>query len=89
MGYVIAGLLVVLIVGAAVAAFWLAARARGREQRGAAGDEVDGSATLGGGASIAAVDKRSPVGDTSEHAGEHRDGRTVAEPGGQPPPDTA
>jgi hypothetical protein len=69
MGYVIAGALVLFIVGTGIAVFWIAAR----DRRGGP----------------AAVDDRSPLGDTSEHAGEHRDGRTVREPGAQPPADAA
>ena len=89
MGYLFAGLLVLLIVGAGFTAFYLAARARGGERHHAAADPGFQTDAPGGGGAIAAVEKESPLGDTNEHAGEHREGRTVAEPGGRPPADAA
>jgi hypothetical protein len=63
MGYVIAGILVVLIVGAAIAFF------------------VSGAAARKGQAQIASPDEGTPLGDTSEHAGEQaREGETVSDP---------
>jgi hypothetical protein len=79
MGYVLAGLLVIVIVALAVGVFWLSARRQGREGRHAAGDAGHASALPGGGGAIAAHDDGVPLGDTDEHAGEHRDGETVAD----------
>ena len=76
----LAGLLVAAIVGLAVAVFWLAARRQAEQGRSAAADSDHASALPGGGAAIAAVDDGAPLGDTNEHAGEHRDGETVADP---------
>lgn len=63
MGYVIAGILVVLIVAAGIAVF------------------VRSATTRKGQATIAAPDEGTPLGDTSEHAGEHsRSGETISDP---------
>ena len=66
MGYVIAAILVVLIVGAGIM-IW-----------------VTSATSRKGQAKIAAPDEGTPLGDTSEHAGEHSDeGRTVEDPEGR------
>jgi hypothetical protein len=63
MGYVIAAILVVLIVGAGIAVW------------------VRSATTRKGQATIAAPDEGTPLGDTSQHAGEQsRSGETVADP---------
>jgi hypothetical protein len=63
MGYVIAGILVVLIVAAAITFF------------------VRAATTRKGQATIAAPDEGTPLGDTSEHAGEHTpEGETASDP---------
>src|ERR1044071_2290545 len=63
MGYVIAAIIVVLIVGAGIVVFVRSATSR------------KGQAT------IAAPDEGTPLGDTSQHAGEHsRSGETVSDP---------
>ena len=65
MGYVIAAILVVLIVGCGVALF------------------VRSATTRKGQAQIASPDEGTPVGDTSEHAGEQtRAGETAEDPEG-------
>jgi hypothetical protein len=80
MGYVLAGLLVVVIVALAVAVFWRSARRQGEQGRNAAADAGHASGLPGGGAAIAAADDGAPLGDTREHTGEQRDGETVADP---------
>jgi hypothetical protein len=79
MGYVIAGILVVLIVAAGVTFFTLrATRARRGE---AAADRSYGGGTPGSDAAIAAPDSNTPVGDTDQHAGtQTREGETVDQP---------
>jgi hypothetical protein len=79
MGYVIAGILVVLIVAAGVTFFTLrATRARRGE---AAADRTYGEGTPGSEAAITAPDSNTPLGDTDQHAGEqNREGETVADP---------
>ena len=79
MGYVIAGILVVLIVAAGITFFTLrATRARRGE---AAADRTYGEGTPGSEAAIAAPDSNTPLGDTDQHAGEqNREGETVADP---------
>jgi hypothetical protein len=80
MGYVVAGLLVVLIIALAVAVFARSARRQAEQDGTAEGDADHASGLPGGGAAIAAPDDDAPLGDTTEHAGEHRDGETVADP---------
>jgi len=80
MGYVLAGLLVVLIIALAVAVFARSARRQGEQGGSAEGDSDHASGLPGGGAAIAAPDGDAPLGDTTEHAGEHRGGETVADP---------
>jgi hypothetical protein len=65
MGYLLAGLLVLLIVGAVVTLVARSARRQGRTGR------------PGSEAGILATDRDSPLGDTSEHSGSQRDGETV------------
>jgi hypothetical protein len=79
MGYVIAGIVVVLIVGAGIALFAIDAS---RKQRQAAiEDRGYGGGTPGSDAAIVAPDENTPLGDTDQHAGEQtREGTTV---GGQ------
>ena len=81
MGYVLAGLLVLAIVGTAV---MLAVRAARRQGRGAgpraADDAGYGAGLPGSDTGIFATDRDSPLGDTSEHAGDHSGGETVADP---------
>jgi hypothetical protein len=79
MGYVIAGILVVLIVAAGITFFTLrATRARRGE---AAADRAHGEGTPGTEAAIVAPDDNTPLGDTDQHAGEQtREGETVDQP---------
>jgi hypothetical protein len=79
MGYVIAGILVVLIVAAGIAFFTMrATRARRGE---AAADRTHGGGTPGSEAAIVAPDSNTPLGDTDQHAGEQsREGETVDDP---------
>lgn len=73
MGYVLAGLLVALLVVGAVTFLVLTSRRQGREHGRAAADRDH--ATSG---AMMAEEPDSPLGDTGEHAGEQRDGETVA-----------
>ena len=91
MGYVIAGILVVLIVAGGVALFTMRAT---RAKRGeAAADRTHGGGTPGSEAAIAAPDSNTPLGDTDQHAGEqNREGETVDQPearGGMDPSETS
>jgi hypothetical protein len=77
MGYVIAAIIVVLIVGAGIAAFvWNASR---KQRQAAAADPQNGEGTPGSDMAIVTPDPNTPLGDTDQHAGEQtREGRTVA-----------
>jgi hypothetical protein len=91
MGYVIAGILVVLIVAGGVALFTMRAT---RAKRGeAAADPTHGEGTPGSEAAIAAPDSNTPLGDTDQHAGEqNREGETVDQHearGGMDPSETS
>jgi hypothetical protein len=79
MGYVIAGILVLLIVAAGVTVLVLNATKR---QRGAAAEDTDyGEGTPGSDMAIVAADKNTPLGDTDQHAGtQTREGETVEGP---------
>jgi hypothetical protein len=81
MGYVIAGIIVLLIVAVAIA--WLVMSATGQRRRAgerAAEDRGYGSGLPGSDTAIVAADE-SPMGDTSEHAGEQSEsGETVSDP---------
>jgi hypothetical protein len=79
MGYLIAGLLVVLIVAVAVTLVMRRAREHGHRGRAAASDPDYGRGRPGDEVAILAPDRDSPLGDTSEHAGRQREGETVAE----------
>ena len=69
MGYVFAGLLVVLIVGTAVTLVVRSARKQGREQGDrAADDRAYGAGLPGSDTGILATDRETPLGDTSEHS---------------------
>jgi hypothetical protein len=80
MGYVIAGLLVLLIIGIGVTLMVLSSRRAGQEQERAAGDSDYGSGVPGGDMAIVAREPDVPLGDTGEHAGEQREGETVDVP---------
>ena len=81
MAYVLVGLLVALIVGTAVFLAVRAARRQGRERGARAADDPGYGAGLpGSDTGIFATDRDSPLGDTSEHAGEQSGGETVADP---------
>ena len=73
MGYVIAIVVVLLLVAAGVTFFVLNAAKKG----GKAGPDDPGAD--GAPADIAAPDE-SPLGDTTEHAGDHTEGHTTDEP---------
>jgi hypothetical protein len=77
MGYVIAGILVLLIVAAAVTVFVL--NATRRQRQASAADSEYGGGTPGTEAAIVSPDENTPLGDTDQHSGEQTsDGRTVA-----------
>jgi hypothetical protein len=79
MGYVIAGILVLLIVAAGVTVLVL--NATRRQRRASATDSEYGEGTPGSDMAIVAADENTPLGDTDQHAGEQtREGETV---GGQ------
>jgi hypothetical protein len=87
MGYVIAGIIVLLIVAAAVTVFVL--NATRRQRQASAADSEYGGGTPGTETAIVAPDENTPLGDTDQHSGEQtRDGRTVAGREGDesPPP---
>jgi hypothetical protein len=77
MEYVLAGIAVLVVVGAGVTLGVLAARRAGRAGGRAAADRDYGHGTPGSDMAIVAPDRDSPLGDTSEHSGEQRDGETV------------
>jgi hypothetical protein len=81
MGYVIAGIVVLALVGGFVTFFVLNATKR------SGGAEPSDPGGEGNPAGIASPDP-SPLGDTSEHAGEQQEGHTVDDPehagGGEP-----
>lgn len=81
MGYVIAGIIVLLIVAVAIA--WLVMSATGQRRRAgarAAQDRDYGAGIPGSDTAIVAADE-SPMGDTTEHAGEQSEsGETVSDP---------
>lgn len=69
MGYVLAGLLVVLIVGTAITLVARSARKQGHDQgTRAADDRSYGEGLPGSDTGILATDRDSPLGDTSEHS---------------------
>jgi hypothetical protein len=79
MGYVIAGIIVLLIVAAGVTVLVL--NATRRQRQAAAADTEYGEGTPGSDLAIVAADEKTPLGDTDQHAGEQtREGQTV---GGQ------
>ena len=79
MGYVIAGIIVLLIVAAGITVLVLNATRRQRQP--SAADRDYGEGTPGSDMAIVASDENTPLGDTDQHAGEQtREGRTV---GGQ------
>jgi nicotinic acid phosphoribosyltransferase len=80
MGYVIAGLLVVLIIAIGVTVLVMSSRRHGRHQDAAAADAAYGGGVPGSDTAMFAAEPDTPLGDTAEHAGEQRDGETV---GGQ------
>jgi hypothetical protein len=79
MGYVIAVLLVLLIVGAGVT--FMVLRATRSQRSRAVADNEYGKGTPGSDAAIVAPDRNTPLGDTDQHAGEQtREGTTVGRP---------
>src|SRR5918999_2395138 len=78
MGYVIAAIIVLLIVGAGVAVLVL--NATRRQRQASAADREYGEGTPGTDMAIVAADENTPLGDTDQHAGEQTsEGRTVAD----------
>jgi hypothetical protein len=81
MGYVIAGIIVLLIVAVAIA--WLVMSASGQRRRGGARTDQDsdyGAGVPGSDTAIVAADE-TPMGDTAEHAGEQSaEGTTERDP---------
>ena len=82
MGYVIAGLLVLLVIAIGVTLLVLSSRRAGRERERAAADSGFGSGVPGSDMAIVAEEPDVPLGDTAEHSGEQHDGETVAHEGG-------
>ncbi|MGH2946183.1 MAG: hypothetical protein ACRDPC_07990 [Solirubrobacteraceae bacterium] len=78
MDYLVAGLLVLLAVGAGLTLLILSARRHGRRQQRASSDPTYGAGVPGSDTAILAADRESPLGDTSQHAGEQREGETVS-----------
>ncbi len=79
MGYVLVGLLVVVIVAAGVTVLILSSRRHGRELGRASRDEEYGKGVPGSDTAIFAADPDVPLGDTAEHAGQQEGGATVGE----------
>ena len=81
MGYVIAGIIVLLIVAVAIA--WLVMSATANRRRGGERTDVDsdyGAGLPGSDTAIVAADE-TPMGDTAQHAGEQSaEGETVSDP---------
>jgi hypothetical protein len=76
MGYVIAGIIVLLIVAAGVTVFVL--NATRRQRQASAADSEYGEGLPGTDTAIVAPDENTPLGDTDQHSGEQtEDGRTV------------
>jgi hypothetical protein len=80
MGYVLVGLLFVVILAIGVTLLRASATRHGRRPGRASGDQSYGAGLPGSDTAILAPDERSPLGDTSEHAGRHQDGETVSDP---------
>lgn len=78
MEYLIAGLFVLLVAGIGVSLLMFSARRHGPRKRRAASDPEYGRGIPGTDTAILAPDRESPLGDTSEHAGDQRDGETVS-----------
>jgi hypothetical protein len=78
MGYVIAGLILVLIIAIAVTVLVMSSRRHSRNQDAAASDASYGGGVPGSDTAILAAEPDTPLGDTAEHAGEQRDGETVS-----------
>jgi len=85
MGYVIAGILVLLVVAAGVTFMVLSATRRQRDA--AAGDSDYGGGTPGTEAAIVAPDDNTPLGDTDQVSGEQGTDRAPAPPDGPSPGD--
>jgi hypothetical protein len=64
----------------------LSSRRHGQKLPRAAADEDYGGGIPGSDTAIFAQDPDVPLGDTAEHAGEQRDGATVASPDATPAP---
>jgi hypothetical protein len=77
MGYVLVGLLVIVIVAAGVTLLILSSRRHQRDLPRASADEDYGGGKPGSDTAIFARDPDVPLGDTAEHAGEQEDGETV------------
>jgi hypothetical protein len=76
MGYVIAAVILLLIVGAGITILML--NATRRQRQASAADSEYGGGTPGSDMPIMAADDKTPLGDTDQHAGEQtREGETV------------
>jgi hypothetical protein len=76
MGYVIAAVVLLLVVGAGITFFMLSATRRQRQASVA--DSEHGAGTPGADAAIVTPDDNTPLGDTDQHAGRQtREGRTI------------
>jgi hypothetical protein len=78
MGYLLAGLLLLVLITIGVTLLTISARRHGRERRRAAADQSYGGGLPGTDTAILARESGSPLGDTSEHAGAQRNGETVS-----------
>jgi len=79
MGYVLAGAVLVLILVIGITLLTVNAKRHGREGKRAAADSDYGGGVPGSDMAIVAEDRDSPLGDTTEHAGEQQEGTTVAD----------
>ena len=78
MGYLLVGILLLIIVGTAIAVAAKSASRQGRQQgTRAAEDSSYGAGVPGSDTGIFATDADSPLGDTSELSGQQSEGETV------------
>jgi len=78
-GYVIAGLVLLVILALGVTLLRVSARRHGRNRSRASADKAYRGAVPGSEMAIVAAEPDTPLGDTSEHAGSQQDGETVAD----------
>src|SRR5688500_2181244 len=79
MGYLLAGVVLVIILAIGITLLTVNAKRHGREGKRTAADSDYGRGVPGAELAILAEDRDAPLGDTTEHAGEQREGTTVAD----------